>query len=203
MKTKKYERLKEQYLEYISLNKLYQICKISKRSALYLIQRGLIQAADTGQSTWRYKIHIDDVITYLRRREKVGSMIPPGAVSSKAHSKGNNSLRERKSFAQVITMGQEYKLAEYFSIIYADYADVLTTTDVVQMTGLNQSTILKQLKRGNIKSLCAKPFYLIPKQYLIEFVSTPRFIEAKTNSSAFMSILDGFEEWYKSHNTLQ
>ena len=79
----KYIKLKEQYPEYISLDQFYQICRIAKRSARYLVEHGIVPAVDTGKKTWRYKIHIDDTITYLQQRERLGNMIPSGAVSSR------------------------------------------------------------------------------------------------------------------------
>ena len=194
MKLKKYENLKSQHPEYISLDQLRRICKISKRSARYLLENGIIPAIDTGQKTWRYKIAIDDVITYLRRREKRGSMIPPGAVSSRTSTK-SRSVSNRKSFSQIVANGQEQELAEYFTYIYAEFDEVLTTADVVEMTGLNKSTITKLLKMGTIKSLPNLAAYLIPKTYLLEFVVSRRYLEARTSSPQFIKILGGFEIW--------
>ena len=80
---KKYEELKKIYPEYISLQQFYQICKIAKRSAAYLLQHQIVPCIDNGKGTWRYKIKIDDVIIYLRTRDKKGSMIPRGALTTK------------------------------------------------------------------------------------------------------------------------
>lgn len=74
MKGEKYEFLKEDYPEYISLNQFYRICHISKRGAVYLLENGIVPYNDTGKKTWKYQIRIDDVITYLRRREQVGDI---------------------------------------------------------------------------------------------------------------------------------
>ena len=191
MKQKQYKQLRKQYPEYISLDQLYKICKIAKKSARYLIEHGIIPAIDTGQKTWRYKIAIDDVITYLKRREREGSMIPPGVASSRRRY--NSSTR--KSFSQMVKQGQESEIAEYFNSLYADYEDALTSADIAEMTGLPQSTILRFLKAGHIKSLTNSPRYIIPKIYLLEFVVTRRFIEARTNSELFIKILGGFEIW--------
>ncbi|MCL2773622.1 MAG: helix-turn-helix domain-containing protein [Oscillospiraceae bacterium] len=188
---KKYELLKKKYPEYISLDQLYRICKIAKRSAIYLIQHGIIPVIETGKKTWRYKISLDDVIIYLQRRDEIGSMIPRGAVKSRP----TKTVSNRKSFSQIIKPGQEWEIAEYFEYIYSDYGDVLTTADIVEMTGLNKSTVLKLLKSGQIKFLSNKPTYLIPKQYLLKFVVTRRFIESQTISETFKKVLGGFEIW--------
>jgi excisionase family DNA binding protein len=194
LKMRNYATLKDRYGDLLSLDELSRICKIAKRSARYLVEHGIIPAIDTGKKTWRYQITIDDVISYLRLRDKWGSMIPPGAVTSRNKSR-KNITSSRKSFSQMVTQGQEWEIAEYFKFIYTDCADILTTVDIAEMTGLNRSTVMKLAKSGHIKSLADKPKYLIPKQYLLEFVVTRRYIEAKTNSQLFTKILGGFEIW--------
>ena len=186
--------LKDRYGDFLSLDDLSKVCKISKKSARYLVEHGIIPAIDTGKKTWRYKIAVDDVITYLEKREKFGSMIPRGAVSSRRKGYGSKNGK-RLSFSQIIIQGQESEIAEYFSYIYTDYDEVLTTADIMEMTGLNKSTILKLLQDGHIKSLTSSPKYLIPKEYLLEFVVSRRFIEAKTDSELFRKVLGGYEIW--------
>ena len=191
----KYNALKKQYPDFLSLDELSRVCKIAKRSARYLVEHGVIPAIDTGRQTWRYKIAIGDVITYLERREQVGSMIPPGTVTSRYKDRNDVTSSNRKSFSQMVAPGQEYEVAMYFEFIYADCDEVLTTDDIADMTGLNKSTVMKFLKDGKIKSLTDSPKYLVPKQYLLEFVATPRFIEAKTSSETFKKVIGGFEIW--------
>jgi excisionase family DNA binding protein len=190
-----YKELKNHYPQLLSLDHLYKICRISKKSARYLVQHGIIPAIDTGKQTWRYKINLDDVIIYLNHRDKWGSMIPPGAVSSRNKNRKNTVLSNRKSFSQLITAGREHEIVEYFNFIYADYDDILTIYDLTEMTGLNKNTIQKLCRNGHIKAVETRPKYLVPKQYLLEFVVTRRFIEAKTDSELFKKILGGFEIW--------
>jgi hypothetical protein len=194
MTTPKYYGLKEQYPEYISLDQLSVICKIAKRSAKYLVEQGIIPAEDTGKKTWRYKIALDDVITYLRSREQVGSMIPVGRLKSRTGI-DNRKFSNRKCFAQLVKPGMESEVAAYFNYIFADYDELLTAADIIDMTGLDRSTVLKLLKKGEIKSIMARPKYLVPKPYLLEFVVTPRFIEYRTDSEHFKKIIGGFEIW--------
>ena len=197
MRKGKYEYLREQYPEHISLDQLYRICRISKRSASYLVTNGIIPSTDTGRKTWRYHISLDDVITYLRRREQWGSMIPVGAVSSK----NKKSENPRRSFAEYVERGAETKLSEYFEFIYSDYPDVLTVAEVAEMTGLYKGTILRYLSAGDIKKLNAASRFLIPKQYVMEFVISRKFIECKSNSEIFKKLLQGFELWIAKQKT--
>ena len=191
MKQEIYTKLKSEYPEYVSLDQLSKICKIAKRSAQYLIIHEVIPAIDTGKQTWRYQIALDDVIAYLCLRDKYGSMIPLGAVSSR----GKNIVCSLKSFAQTVKQGEELEVIEYFKNTIADYNDVLTVEDIVSITGLNKSTILKMLKSGRIKSIMDRPKYLVPKQYLMEFLTSKRFYETRTRAEHFTEVLKGYEMW--------
>ena len=195
-----YTELKNKYPDFLSLDELSRVCRIAKRTARYLVEHRIIPATDTGKQTWRYQISIDDVIIYLCRREKVGSMIPPGAVTSRYKKRKNITESKRKSFSELVTQGKEKEVAEYFNFIYADCNEILTTNEIADMTGLNRGTVLKLAQSGHIKSLTDRPKYLIPKQYLLEFVVTRRFLEAKTNSELFKKILGGFEIWKQQNH---
>ena len=197
----KYATLKNQHADFLSLDEFSRVCKIAKRSARYLVKNGIIPAIDTGKITWRYKISIDDVITYLQRREKVGSMIPPGAATSRNKTRTRSLAIQRKTYSQMVTPGREHEVAEYFNHIFADCKEVLTTNDIADMTGLYRGTVLHLAKSGAIKSIASRPKYLIPKQYLLEFVVTRRFLEAKSGSELFMRILGGFEIWKSSKSS--
>ena len=188
---KKYDEIRKQYPEYVSLDKVYQICGISKRSASYLVEQGIIPALDTGRKTWRYRVALEDIISYLSKREKVGSMIPRGAATSRR----NYQTGCRESFASIIKSSDGHEVTEYFNYIYADFPDILQIPDLVDMTGLSKKTLSLFLKDGYIKCLTNHPHYLIPKTYLLEFVSTTKFIDCKSNSEVFKKILGGFKLW--------
>ena len=190
-----YTALKDKYVDFLCLDDLSRVCRIAKRSARYLVEHGIIPAIDTGKKTWRYQIQVDDVIAYLEHRKKFGSMIPPGAVSSRQKNRVSPEYGNRKTFSELVVEGHENEVAEYFCFIYDDCKDILTTNDIAEMTGLNRGTIMKLAQNGCIKSIADKPKYLIPKQYLLEFVVTRRFLEAKTHSELFKKILGGFEIW--------
>ena len=187
--------LRNKYPDFLSLDELRRVLRVSPKSARYLVEHGIIPAIDTGKVTWRYKIDIEDVIAYMRIRAEAGSMIPPGAVSSRRKDRSQGASANRKSFSQLVPKGQERDVADYFEHIYADCDDVLTTNEIAEMTGLDRGSILALARQGAIKSIAEKPKYLIPKQYLLEFVATPRFLEARSNSPLFKKVLGGYEIW--------
>ena len=122
---------------------------------------------------------------------EVGSMIPPGSVSSR-YKRPNNP---RKSYAMFIAEGGESQVAEYFKHIYSGYPDVLTVSDIEEMTGIHKKTVLRLLQTGEIKSVTNRPRYMVPKPYLLEFVVSPCFLEHKNGSEVFKKVLGGFEIW--------
>ena len=79
-----YEYLSQQYPKIISMDQLYRICHISKRKAKWLLENGVIPCKDSGKQTRRFQICLDDVITFLERREAglLHEDIPAGIFSS-------------------------------------------------------------------------------------------------------------------------
>ena len=191
MKKGKYDYLREQYPDMISLDQFYRICRISKRSAVYLVTNGIVPFTDTGKKTWRYRIAIDDVITYLRRREHKGSMIPVGAATSR----NKNPDQIRKPFSEYMKQGDDTQFRKYFAYIYSDYPDVLTVAEAAEMTGLHKETILRYIREGEIKKMGSINKFIIPKHFLIEFTASQKFIECKSRSEVLDRLLQGYEYW--------
>ena len=195
MKNNKYDYLWDQYPEYVSSNQLYKICRIAKRSAKYLLVNGIIPCEDNGKKTRRYKIALKDIIAYLEKRDKtLNTMVPRGYATSR--NKCTQAPRApRVSLYELISPGTEDDVKKYFEYIYADYPDVVSTGDISEMTGLSQNTIIKLLAKKEISSFFVSSKYVVPKQFVLDFVSSPRFINMKSNSVNFNKVLGGFEIW--------
>lgn len=189
----KYQELRRRYPATVSKDQLYIICKIAKRTAKYLLDNGIIPCVDTGKKTCRYRIQLEDIITYLKERDKSkNSRIPPGAVSSRM---SNTPTNLRFSYAQEIISGQENEIREYFEYIIADFPDVLNSYEVCELTGLSRSTVLKYLKSGTLKSIRIDHRLMVPKLYMLDFVTLPIFLNAASYTNDFKQILEGFRIW--------
>jgi hypothetical protein len=187
----KYDMLKADYPKYISKDQLRKICNISPLSASYLINNGIIPVIDTGKKTWRYKISLEDVIAYLDARDKRGSMIPLGAVTSKDKKVKNPA----KSFVSLIEQGNGRQVRDYFSYISEDYPDVVRVSDIVEISGMCKKTILLHIQLGYIKHLKSGNGYMIPKAYMLDYLSSPSYINAKHSNKYFERIWGGFQIW--------
>lgn len=183
----KYEYLRKQYPEYVSLDQLYRICKISKRSAAYLVENKIVAAIDTGKRTWRYKIHIDDVIHYMRRREQVGSMIPPGIMTSRWKEKRD----ERRDTIELLQLEDQDKIQLFFFTALKKCPDVMSLEQVSSAIGVSKKSILSAVSKGKLQAITVGNTYLIPKKTLVAYMVSPSYLNAKSNSEQFQKILRG------------
>ena len=110
MESKKYRELRKSYPEYVSKEQLRIICRISKRSAKYLLDNGIIPCEDTKKKTRRYRVALKDIIAYLVELDNTGNKkIPFGAVSSRSRKE----QLPKTSYAQAIMQGQEDDVRRY------------------------------------------------------------------------------------------
>lgn len=56
--------------------------------------------------------------------------------------------------------------------IFSEYSDIVTVNEVMKMLRLGKNTVYKLLKDDEIMNLKVGARYVIPKQSVIEFVST-------------------------------
>ena len=92
----KYRYLLNQYPETVQKEQFRIICHISKRTARYLLQSGLVPCVQSGKKTRNYTIKMKDIVRYLERREihPEKYKLPPGSYTHnidycrKAHRNG-------------------------------------------------------------------------------------------------------------------
>ena len=198
MEDEKYRELMERYPCYVSKEQLYVICRISKQSAKHLLDTGIIPCEDTGKKTRRYRIAMKDIIAYLKNREKSGNaMISSGETGTLIKSE----IRPRTSYAKAVLPGQEEEVRRYFEYISTDYPDVLNMYDAADMTGLALVTIQKLTKSGTLRFIKVDRHPMIPKPYMLDFMSSPKFLCIKSNSTNFKRVLRDFSIWRERGNS--
>lgn len=189
----KYNYLRKQYPEYVSINQFHQICHIAKRTAQYLLKKGIVPYIDTGKKTWKYKIALDDVIAYLEFREKEGSQIPRGALNNKR--KYRKSEKKSITFSTKVQEDGKLLVQKFFRSLLAEYPDVFTISEVGQFTGFDTATIRKRIKEGDLDAIRYENKYLIPKKHLLWFLSSDVFLDMRSPSDRFYELLDEYEAW--------
>ena len=84
----KYRYLLNQYPETVQKEQFRIICHISKRTARYLLQSGLVPCVQSGKKTRNYTIKMKDIVRYNKEYlgyvcvDVIGNLIKPNYVSS-------------------------------------------------------------------------------------------------------------------------
>ena len=160
----------------ITKEQFCRICHISKRHAKYLLDSGLVKCVDSGKKTRRYTIQAKDVWTYLidqdAHPEKYRA--PAGYYSAhpgkpKQHP-DSSQLSESKELIP-FTTHEKTLLYTLWEMEAADYADLMTTTDVCNLTGYQSKTIYNWYHYHLVIGFMIRHRLLIPKLSLQEYLS--------------------------------
>ena len=167
--------LRKKYPNGMSKEVFYKICHISKRHAQYLLESGIVPCIRCDKQTYRYLVSVTDVVIYLRQRE-----IKPEkyAMSGKARKgQGQYPLSIEIDGPMLECLEQIYQR------VTAPYPDVLTISEVSEITGYCTKTLFSWCNEGKMFHLTVKSQYLVPKISLIEFLlgSTHRKISHKSD----------------------
>lgn len=168
----KYAALLEEYPPVVTKDQFYRIAHISKKTALFLLQSGLVPCLDSGKKTRRYKIKITDIIIYLKDRD-----VHPSKY--KCPSKGDKPIRRYPHFTYQDFMNRlgctpeclVSLLEKYYKKKAENYPDVLTIKDVAAITGYSCTSVRQWKKAGFLKCFPNGQQYYIPQPWLLEFLT--------------------------------
>ncbi len=187
MDSSEIKAIKTTYPSIIAKDQLYRICHISKKTASFLLESGLIPNENTGKKTRKYRIRLDDVIQYLQDRETNGIAYKPpeGYYKEKAYPK---SVKKRK--VVVIPPEKKEEVRTYYEGKLSTYKDIMTTNDVSAVTGYSRETIIEWHNKNEIKCFLIHRKLMFPKEYVIDFMLSKRFNEIKKMSKKHMELLE-------------
>jgi len=196
-KKNKYTYLFKLYPPVITKDQFYRICNISKKTAAHLLDNGLVPCVNSGKKTRKYKIKLEDVIEYLESREKDPRRYaaPSGWYKNygKPDDKVPNNIRHMdiiwyKNYGKpdekdlLMTPMNIRKISAHYLKMLSKYPDVLSVNQLSSLTGYSTTTILKWISKGSIKYLDMGNRYLVPKEWLLDFLSGPDFMKARIPS---------------------
>ena len=181
------DAIKATYPKIISKDQVYRICHISKRTALYLLESGLIPCEDSGNKTRRFRVKLDDVIIYLQNRE----------INPLQYKPPINYYRD-KAYTRVVRKkicllpAQEEIARPFFEEELSQYKDVMSTVEVSKFLGYSQKTIIEWYEKKEIKCFLIKGKLAIPKEYLIDFLVGRRCNSINKKSQLHIDLLEKF-----------
>jgi len=162
MKDRYHELLKE-YPAFVSLEQLRVMCHISKRKAKYILDSGIIPSVNSGKKTRKYSIATKDIVSYLRETEEhPGKYIFPSFSSGHRKSHLEMAIPTDNLFTNLLN--------EYYRKLIDGYPDLLTTSQVHEMTGYSNKHIKQWINEERFVVFQRNGF-LFPKSSLIEFIS--------------------------------
>lgn len=178
-----YEYLREQYPEIISKDQLYRICHISKRKARWLLENGVIPCEDSGKRTRRFRIRLEDVITFLEQRDagRLQEEIPAGIFSG-----GSHSTQPR----QTLDSGA---LCAFLLERWADAPDMLTVQQAALLCGYGPATINGWIGKGLVTAVQCRGRNLIPKESLAERLASREAQLSSNRSEQYTELLEEFQ----------
>ena len=157
----------KKYPDVMSKEQFYKVCHISKKTALYLLQSGLIPSKCTGKRTRCYQIKKSDVIAFMEDREVNPNKYIPSAIWNKeGRMPGAHDIRilPSENFSKERMRG-------FYETELKKEKDVLYVADVVRITGYQRTTVSSWVSTGRLKGFIIGRDQRIPKIWLIDFLS--------------------------------
>lgn len=151
--------LHDEFPDIISGEQLRQILHVSKRKCAWLLNNGIIPCDDNYQNSHRYYIKLDNVIAYLEDLEDHPDKhnYPIGAFSSRV----SKSLILPRSLPDNF---REQLTDEWFGL-----PDVLTITDVADITGYTPNAVDRWIVKGSLRSVLVQTGLITCREWLIDF----------------------------------
>ena len=182
----------EQYPEIMNKEQLRKVCHISKRTAHYLLQFNLIPHVCTGKKTRCYAIKKRDVIDFMINRE-----INPSRyiVPTSWYKYGNEDVKPYKIRIQPPLPNDPQKTRRYYESKLASYPDVIDVSSIVEFTGYNRHTGCEWIRFGKLRALALQHKYMIPKCYLIDWLSSGEHNATLRKSRRHIDRLWELQKW--------
>lgn len=181
------EAIKATYPKIVTKDQVYRICHISKKTALYLLESGLIPCEDSGKKTRRFRVKLEDVITYLQNRE-----INPLAYKPPVNYYQGTTYPHGMHKRIFISPSQEENARLFFEKKLRQYKEVMTTAEVSKFLGYSQKTIIDWYEKKEIKCFLIKNRLVFPKEYLIDFIIGIRCNSMNRKSQIHIDLLEEF-----------
>ena len=154
-----YSYLRDEFPEVISGEQLRQILHISKRKCAWLLNNGIIPCTDSYHKTRRYVVKLDDVIAYIvdLNENPQNHNYPIGAFTSKPMQLLIIPQKPPEEFRKQL-------LDEWF-----DVPDVLTISDVAEITGYTPNAVDHWIVKGSLRSVIVQTGIITCRDWLINF----------------------------------
>ena len=189
--------IKRQYPKTMSKDQFFRVAHISKATALFLLQSGLVPCKDIGKKTHRYTIKTDDVIKYLRER----AIYPERYKATEGWYAGTTGGKKQKaepiSCLLKLNISGTKKLEDFFAEQMKDMGDLLKVEELADFVGFRSTSVVNWCSAGKLKSFLISRRYLIPKVCAIKYLASPSMCLNRHQSFKYKYYI---AEFRKQHN---
>lgn len=174
----------------ISKDDFYRLCHISKSTALHLLRSGKVPCEFSGKKTRCYRIRKEDVRKYMEQRAIFPELYsaPQGWYGEHYQSNVQKEMPE--------AMLQE--MCTYFIKLLTDRRDVMTTPEIVKLTGYGRTAINNWCAKGNLKHFKKGINNLVPKVFLVDFFCSLPFRSITRKTPWHVKTLQDFQSQRES-----
>ena len=194
---KYYREIKKQYPETMNKDQLYKVAHISKATALYLLQSGILPCEDTGKKTRCYTIKTDDVIDYLRQRaihpEKYKASEGWYVGIAGGEDSGNPNISGRIT----LTTKQTKLFETFLKSKMKKMADLLTTEELSSFIGYKPTAVINWCSTKKMKAFKIGRKYLIPKECAIKYLVSSAMLHNPRQSYTYKQLVAEFKKKHK------
>ena len=192
-----FNEVKRLYPKTMSKDQFYRVAHISKATALYLLQSGLVPCKDNGKKTCRYTIKTRDVIAYLEDRILNPQKYKASGSWYIGRSKpGRRETTEDYSLFTTMTPKQCEQLRRYFLDEMEELDDVLSIQQIAAFLGYSTSGIAYWCSQGHLKHFDISGKYMVPKPWLAEFLISEKSRATRRKSYQHRLFLADFANHY-------
>lgn len=177
----------ENYPEILSKEQLRVVGHMSKRTASYLLESKILPAVHTKKKTRCYFIKKSDIIELFDDMERNPDkyVTPPSWYSEKKKVKAKPYMLRYIPNATI----DEKALRAYYEDLLIPYKEVLTVTQVAGLTGYRSTTVTSWIRTGKLGALQMLDRYIIPKQLLLEWLTSERYNNIERKSKVHVRAL--------------
>lgn len=193
---KAYDEIRKQYPETISKDQFYRIAHISKATALYLLQSGLVPCIDSGKKTRRYTIRTEDVITYLMEREIHPEDYRAPEMWYAKRSGRTKPRKKRSNRLKKLSETEKKQFRTYMEAKLEDYDDLMKVADVTEVIGYSSSAVHLWCKNKKLQAFHVSGKFLIPKSCFLDFMVSERCFDIRRKTNEHISLVRSFLEQF-------
>ena len=157
----------------LSLEDFRVVCHISKRTARYYLQSGLVICENNGKKTHCYIIQKRDLIAALKEFEEhpCKFYIPKEFYNGGKYHKGKMHILTYLPDDDI----KSPVTKAYYEKKMEDLPDLLCSAQVADITGYDQKTIRTWCVEQRIKYLSIHPRVWIPKEFFMNFLLSEEY----------------------------